>query len=105
MLARPGDTVRAAVGLQDITTTVTLSVTGLLSGYLSSFDPAATGPFAHLPDNETSLMTINVPGSASVGDTPLMVHATGTGLSLSDPTILMVRDQLYYVYLPLISRQ
>ena len=104
MLARPGDTVRATVGLQDITTTVTLSVTGLLSGYNSSFDPAATGPFAHLPDNETSLMTINVPGDALVGDTPLMVHAAGADLSLSDPTTLMVRDQLYFVYLPRISR-
>ena len=104
LFARPGDTVRAAVGLQDITTTLTLSVNVPMS-YSASFNPDTVGPFAHLPSNMIGLMTINVPSNASVGDVPLTVRAVGTDMSLSDSTTLMIRDNLHFVYLPSILRQ
>jgi hypothetical protein len=53
-------------------------------------------------------MTINVPAGASVGNVPLTVRATGSGLSRSDPTTVMVKNQksdLFFVYLPRIVRQ
>jgi hypothetical protein len=105
MLARRGDTVHAMVSLQDIITTVTLSVSGLPGGYSASFSPATVGPFASFPYTSTSRMTIVVPGGAALGNVSLTVRATGTGLSLSDPTMLMIRDKLYFVYLPDVTRQ
>ena len=52
-------------------------------------------------------MTIHVPVGAALGNVPLTVRATGSGLSLSDPTTLMVKSQksdLSFVYLPFITR-
>jgi hypothetical protein len=102
MLARRGDTVSALVSLRDITTTVTLSV--LPGGYSASFSPATVGPFASFPYTSTSRMTIVVPGGAALGNVSLTVRATGTGLSLSDSTTLMVKSNLYFVRLPLVTR-
>jgi hypothetical protein len=91
MLARPGDTVSALVSVGDVTTTVTLSVSGLPGSFNASFNPATVGPFTSFPYTATSLMTIHVPGSAALGNVSLTVRATGSGLSLSDLTTLMVK--------------
>ena len=102
-----GGTVNMVVTLRDITTTATLSVSGLPSGYTTSFNPPTVGPFASFPYTATSLMTINVPITASVTSVPLTVRATGSGLSLSDLTTLMVKSQksdLSFAYLPCITR-
>jgi hypothetical protein len=104
LLATPGSTIHASVSLNDLTTTVTLSASGLPGGYAASFAPLTLGPHSVFPSTSTALMTISVPSSATGTDIPFTVSATGAGLVLSDTTTLKVRSKLYYAYFPFVVR-
>lgn len=105
LLARPGDPIRTGVSLQDITTTVTLGLSGLPVTYTYSFTPSTFVTFTSFPSISYTLMTINVPASAVTSNLTLTVYATGTGLSISDTTTLLIRNTLYFAYLPVVLRQ
>ena len=104
VLTYPGDQLHSTVIVRDITATVTLILNGLPANYSYSFNPPTIGPFTTFPQTGTVQMTINVPSNASLGNFLLTVKPASPDLPISDDTLMMVKDHLYFVRLPFVTR-